>query len=209
MTAVDDWEVDLTQKQRAFVREYLVDLNATQAAIRAGYSEDTARAIGCENLTKPNIQDAIATAMRERAERTNIRADMVLKELAKIGFSDIRKAAKWTSSLIREEDNPDGGEVTVIKHIVTNTVQVTASDEIDDDTAAAISEISQDARGGVKIKFHDKRAALVDMGKHLGLFKDKVEVTGKDGAPIAVSTPTRDIAKAVALILARGMNGSN
>ena len=71
--------MSLTAKQRCFVEEYLVDLNATQAAIRAGYSEKTAADIGCENLTKPNIQQAIAEAMQARSERTEIEADQVLR----------------------------------------------------------------------------------------------------------------------------------
>jgi phage terminase small subunit len=195
--SAEDWETELTPKQRAFVREYLIDLNATQAAIRAGYSEDTARAIGSENLTKPNIAAAIEAAMKLRAERTDITADRVLKELAKIGFSDIRKAVRWQSALVTGEDNPDGGDIAVVKTIVTNNVQMVASDEIDDETAAAIAEVSQNQGGGLKIKLHDKRAALVDIGKHLGMFRDKVEVTGKDGAPLIEQPSTTDLAKAL------------
>ncbi|WP_213431657.1 terminase small subunit, partial [Paenibacillus dendritiformis] len=74
----------LTAKQKAFVQEYLIDLNATQAAIRAGYSAKTARKIGAENLTKPDIQKAIQEAMERREKRTEITQDRVLQELAKI-----------------------------------------------------------------------------------------------------------------------------
>lgn len=182
--ATEEWENELTPKQRAFVREYLLDLNATQAAIRAGYSENTAAAIGAENLTKPNIASAIEAAMNLRAKRTDITADRVLRELAKIGFSDIRKVVSWHSALINEEDNPDGGDVAVIKTIVTNNVQLVASTEIDDDTASCISEISQNATGGLKVKLHDKRAALVDIGRHLGMFTDKTEISGPNGGPM-------------------------
>jgi len=188
----EEWENELTAKQRAFVREYLIDLNATQAAVRAGYSEDTAYAIGAENLRKPQIAEAISAAMELRAKRTDITADRVLKELAKIGFSDIRKAVKWQSSLINEEDNPDGGDIAIIKTIVTNQVQLVSSEEIDDETAAAVSEISQNSTGGLKIKLHDKRAALVDIGKHLGMFTDKVQLSGE----VAVSSITRKIVRA-------------
>jgi phage terminase small subunit len=69
----------LTEKQRCFVDEYLVDLNATQAAIRAGYSEDSARSIGSENLQKPDVAEAIAAARKARADRTRIDADYVLQ----------------------------------------------------------------------------------------------------------------------------------
>lgn len=177
--SIEEWETELTAKQRAFVREYLIDLNATQAAIRAGYSEATAKEQASRLLTNVHVAEAVAAAMKNRAQRTDITADRVLKELAKIGFSDIRKAVKWQSSLITEEDNPDGGDVAVIKNIVTNTVQMVASEELDDETAAAIAEVSQNATGGVKIKLHDKRAALVDIGKHLGMFKDDKDKTGE------------------------------
>lgn len=71
-------EVKLTDKQQTFVQEYLIDLNATQAAIRAGYSEDSAKAIGYENLTKPYVLEAVQEAMAERAQRTEITQDYVL-----------------------------------------------------------------------------------------------------------------------------------
>ena len=74
----------LTPKQSMFVIEYLKDLNATQAAIRAGYSEDTARAIGCENLTKPNIAAAIDKQMEYRAQRTLITADYILTSMQEV-----------------------------------------------------------------------------------------------------------------------------
>ena len=79
----------LTEKQQRFVDEYLIDLNATQAAIRAGYSVKTADAIGCENLTKPNIQQAIAEHMAERSRRTGVNQDRVVLELAKIACFSI------------------------------------------------------------------------------------------------------------------------
>lgn len=182
--SIKDWETELTPKQRAFVREYLIDLNGTQAAIRAGYAESGAGVEGSRLLTNAKIKAAIDLAMKDRADRLGITADRVLSELAKIGFSDIRKAIKWRAHLVEEEDNPEGGDIAVIKTIVTNQVELIGSDDLDDETAAAISEISQNQGGGIKLKLHDKRAALVDIGKHLGMFKEKVELTGKDGEPI-------------------------
>ena len=106
--------------------------------------------------------------------------------------------------MITEEDNPEGGDITVIKTVVTNMVQMVASEELDDETAAAIAEVSQNTTGGVKIKLHDKRAALVDIGRHLGMFKDRVEHSGPNGGPIE----TRDIsdldrAKAMAFLASK------
>ena len=74
----------LTDKQKRFVKEYLVDLNATQAAIRAGYSENTARHIGSENLAKPDIADAIAKANEKKLEKAEINAQWVLDQAVKL-----------------------------------------------------------------------------------------------------------------------------
>src|SRR4051812_40938895 len=81
---------ELTPKQRRFVDEYLLDLCATRAARRAGYSRETAREMGYENLTKPHIRRAIDAAIAERSIRTGIAADRVLREMAAIAFSDVR-----------------------------------------------------------------------------------------------------------------------
>jgi len=90
--------VSLTDKQQRFVEEYLVDLNATQAAIRAGYSEDTARAIGSENLSKPAIADALAEAMAQRASELAIDARWVLSE-AVLVYRDARTEKDHTAAL--------------------------------------------------------------------------------------------------------------
>lgn len=74
----------LTGKQQRFCEEYMVDMNATQAAIRAGYSEKTAKEIGCENLSKPNIAEQIATLREEQASRTLVDADYVIKGLLQV-----------------------------------------------------------------------------------------------------------------------------
>ena len=76
----------MTKKQKRFVEEYLIDLNATQAAIRAGYSPDTAKSIGSENLTKPDIRAAVDKAEAERSRRTGINQDRVIREIAKLAF---------------------------------------------------------------------------------------------------------------------------
>lgn len=163
----------LSPKQKLFVAEYLVDLNATQAAIRAGYSERTAYSIGQENLKKPEIVAAIQAAMNARAQRTEITADRVLGELAKIGFADIRKAVKWRSDMQVGYTDPETEEQA---SMFTNSVRLVDSHELDDDTAAAIASVSQTDKGGLKITFHDKKGALEAMGRHLGIFNDKLKV---------------------------------
>lgn len=143
----------LTPKQEAFVREYLIDLNATQAARRAGYSERTARQAGAENLSKPVIQAAIQEGQRARKERTESDADRVVRELARLAYSDLRKLVDW---------GPDG-------------VALKDSAEIPDDAAACVESVSQTTSlsgGSIKIKLHSKVSALGLLAKHLGLLKD-------------------------------------
>ena len=145
----------MTKKQKRFVEEYLIDLNATQAAIRAGYSPATAKEIGCENLTKPNISEAISKAMAERSRRTGINQDRVLQELARIGFAKITDVVDPETAKIR-------------------------ADASDDDLACIQSIKIKPSEFGTEreVKLYDKKSALVDLGKHLGLFKDKVELNG-------------------------------
>ena len=81
----------MTDKQNIFVQEYLKDMNATQAAIRAGYSQKTASAIGAENLTKPDIKQAIDTAMNKRAQRTELTQDYVLHNIKEIAERCMQK----------------------------------------------------------------------------------------------------------------------
>ena len=149
----------LMPRQKRFVEEYLIDLNATQATIRAGYSKKTAAEIGCENLRKPHIAAAISKAVQKRTERTEITQDQVLNELRKIGFADIRKVVSWGKSPGDADSDAPG----------TYPVELVPSDEIDDDTAASIAEVSL-TQAGVRIKQHDKLSALEKMGRHVGLF---------------------------------------
>ncbi|MCG4261358.1 terminase small subunit [Acetobacter senegalensis] len=149
----------LNDKQRRFVEEYLVDLNATQAAIRAGYSEKTASEQGARLLVNVKVADAISEAQSRRSKRTQITQDRVLQEFAKIGFSDIR-------SLFTE-----GGNLRSLS-------------DLDADAAAALSSVEVVTKnlgdGEVeyvhKIKLWDKVGSLTQIGRHLGMFVDKTEV---------------------------------
>ncbi len=149
----------LTPKQAQFVKEFLVDLNGTAAARRAGYSAKTAEQQGYQLLQKTSVKKAVAKAMQARSERTEITADQVLKELALIGFSDMRDFASW---------GPDG-------------VKLEESSELTEDQARAVAEVNEtktEHGGTVRFKLHDKRASLVDIGRHLGMFTDNVNLSG-------------------------------
>ena len=167
----------LNPKQQRFVDEYLVDLNGKQAAIRAGYSPKTAIMQASRLLTNDDVAAYLTEARKALSDRTAITQDMVLNELAKIGFADIRKAIVWRSNVTGMVQEEDGTE----RLAVTNEVQLINSEDLDEGTAAAIAEISQGAQGVLKIKLYDKRSALVDIGRHLGMFKERLEITGTIG----------------------------
>lgn len=164
----------LNARQQRFIDEYLIDLNATQAAIRAGYSENGSTVQGTRLLANASIAAALREAMDLRAGRTGVTADKVLREYAKIGFSDIRKVTKWGS-----KPEPQEGETPVTDY----PVELIPSDQIDDDTAAAVSEISLTS-SGIKIKMHDKRAALDSIARHLGMFIETHEIIGDPDQPV-------------------------
>lgn len=139
----------MTDKQERFCLEYLIDLNATQAAIRAGYSEETAGSIGGENLKKPEIQKRIEDLKREQSERLQISSDMIAKEFAKIAFSRPHDAFKIK-----------GGAIVFEKW-----------EDIPEDLKDCIQEVTP-TKEGIKIKFYDKQRALENLGKHLGFYEE-------------------------------------
>jgi len=159
----------LSDAQRRFAREYILDTNATQAAIRAGYSAKSADQMGPRQLKNPLVAELIAELQAKLAEKLDLSAAKVLTELSAIAFSDVRDAVKWWM-----EDAVDTkGKVTGRRPSIT----FHDSDTLDKRTAAAISEVGVDAKGNLKIKFHDKVASLEKLGKHLGLFTERVEIT--------------------------------
>lgn len=147
----------LTKKQKLFIDEYLIDLNATQAAIRAGYSPDTAQQIGSENLSKPVIRARLDKAIAERSKRTGVNADRVVMELAKIAFVNAEDVIDMDTATVKEGALPE-------------------------DTAAIQSvKLKTFGEDGLEreIKMADKLKALELLGKHLGMFTDKVNVVGE------------------------------
>ena len=119
----------MTAKQQRFCDEYLIDLNATQAAIRAGYSIDTAKEIGCENLTKPNIQERIAKAMAERSKRTGVNQDRVVLELAKIAFVNANDLIDAKDASIRASATED--DLACIQSVKVKTSFTTNGESVE------------------------------------------------------------------------------
>ncbi len=154
----------MTPKQQRFVDEYMIDLNATAAAKRAGYSEDTAAEQASRLLKNVKVSAAVAERRAKMSERLEITAERVLRELALIGFANMHDYIRLT----------DDGDAYVDLSALSR------------DQAAAINEVTvedfKDGRGEdardvrrIKFKLSDKRAALVDLGRHLKLFTDVTE----------------------------------
>jgi phage terminase small subunit len=168
---IDSGSKPLSARQERFVDEYLVDLNGTQAAIRAGYSARTADVQAVQLLRKTKVAEAVAKRQKDREKRTEITQDRVLQEVARLAFLDIRKA-------FDEKGN--------LKPL----------HQLDDDTAAAVagldvSELTgEDANLGVlkKVKLADKTGALTLLMRHLGMLNDKMKLQGDAENPVQTVT---------------------
>lgn len=153
----------MTPKQSRFVAEYLIDGNATQAAIRAGYSAKTAYSIGEENLRKPEIAAAVKAEHEKLLAKTGITAERVLQEMGRLAFSDVSRlftadgALKPLSQLTPEDSACIAGLEVIIKNA-----------EAGDGHTDKVH----------KIKVWDKSKNLEMLAKHLGLFVEKVEHSG-------------------------------
>ncbi len=149
----------MTKKQKRFADEWLIDLNGTQAAIRAGYSPDTAASIASENLKKPEIEKYIAKAMAERSRRTGVNQDRIVSELAKMAFVKMTDVVN-AEGRIRE----DAGEADLS---CIESIRYKRSD-----TETGSSEERE-------VRIASKLKALELLGKHFGMWNDKLEVSGE------------------------------
>ena len=151
--------VQLTKRQKAFIDEYLIDLNGTQAAIRAGYSPASANEIAAENLTKPSIKGAIDKALAERSRRTGVNQDRVIRELAKVAFLNPTDVINMDSATITDNANRD--DSACIASVKVKTIPTEDGNIVERE-----------------VKTYDKVKALELLGKHLGMFTDKLNVSG-------------------------------
>ena len=155
--------MNLSPKQKKFCAEYLKDLNAAQATIRAGYSKNrkTARLTGHRMITNDKVQKEIQRLMKRRSKRTEITQDRVLQELAALGFSNIK-------DYINRDYSTEGS--IVFKNI----------DKISRKKASAIESIKVNAKEDrIEFKLHNKPKSIEMIGRHLGMFLDKVEHSGE------------------------------
>ena len=148
------------EKQEMFSQEYLIDFNATQAAIRAGYSVKSAGQLGCEMLKNPNVRARIDELMAERSRRTGISQDRVVVELARIAFLNAPDVVDTDSATLREDASKDD---------TAAIASVRVKRKVGDDFSETEREI----------RFADKIKSLELLGKHLGMFADRLIVTDR------------------------------
>jgi phage terminase small subunit len=167
----------LTDRQSLFVREYLVDLNATKAAERAGYSPRSASRQAVDLLRKPQVAAAVQHEMDKRGRRTAITADKVLAEIAKLGFSDVRGMFDEQGRLRAIKDLPDDLAAAIASFEVVSQ-RVPGSDPVEIEHVA-------------KVKLWDKRGSLELLGKHLKLFTERIEVEATSRVYVLPPEPQR------------------
>jgi phage terminase small subunit len=153
----------LTDKQRRFCQEYIVDLNATKAAIRAGYVANCARWTGCTNLTKPNIKHEIARLQAGIAERLEIQADDVVRELIKLAFSNIKNylAIEGDEVYFKDFSELTDAQAAAVESVKVTKKTIKGKNNDDDDV-----EVS-----AIQFKLHSKTNTLEQLGKHLGIYE--------------------------------------
>lgn len=144
---------ELTEKQKLFIKEYLVDLNQGAAARRAGYAPGCSRQTGRQNMQNPQIRAEVRKALKRRAKRVEVQADQVLKDLAEIAHLD-----KSVAYRVRD-----------------GVLHVTDTDLLPEPVRRCISEIAQ-TQYGVRIRFDDRVKALELLGRHLALFTDNLNL---------------------------------
>lgn len=147
----------LTEKQQRFVDEYLIDLNATQAAIRAGYSAKTANEQGARLLANVSIQQAISEKMAERSRRTGVNQDRIVLELAKIAFVNAADVIDSDDATIKEGATAD--DTAAIQSVKVKMIPGKKGEGVERE-----------------IRLNDKLKALELLGKHLGMWNDKLDV---------------------------------
>ena len=162
-------------KHARFIAEYLLDLNATQAAVRAGYSVKTAKQQGSRLLTNADIAAAIETAQAARVERTGITEARVLAELEGLAFSDLTHYTMTENGDVKVAEGAPAGAMRALQSIKR---KVTTRGR---GSRAVVTH-------EVEIRLWDKPGPLKLAGQHVGLFVEKHEHTGKNGKPIQTLT---------------------
>lgn len=163
----------LTVRRAMFVQEYLVDLNGTKAAIRSGYAPESAHVEASRLLSDAKVGAAVQEAMDHRAARLGVTQDRVVAELAKLGFANMMDYITV----------PEGGDAFVDLTTMTRDQAAALAEFTVEEYVEGRGPESRDVKR-LKVKLVDKRAALVDLGRHIGMFKTSVELSAPGGGPV-------------------------
>ncbi len=167
---IEKSEFEITDKMRQFVDEYLIDLNGTQAAIRAGYSESTAQEQSSQLLARPDIRALIEQAQKDRVDRVQINQDTTVNELKTIAFSDVADfvIVKEGGVIEQRPFNELKKEQTRCVKKIKQTVRTAQSSD-----GAVIHQTAV-----LELELYDKVKSLELLGRHLGIFNDKLTLDG-------------------------------
>lgn len=157
----------LTARQERFVEEYMIDLDAKNAAIRAGYSARSAKTLGPRLTKMKNVAARIEEEKAKRARRTGITAERVLRELAQLAFFDASKCLGMLN-----------GDMEKMEELERETASI-----------AAIKI----GKGGIEIRFHDKTRALELLGRHMGIFRE--ENAGREAIQVELGSGVEELAE--------------
>lgn len=198
---------ELTEKQRRFCDEYLTHFNGTQAAIAAGYSKKTARAIATENLTKPVVQEYLSTKKQKIADKLGFKAEDTIRGLINIATADIRDVLDFGEEEIElpaERDKDGKPKADAPPRIVKrNFVRLKDSKALDDKAAFPITGLTLKKDGSLSLRFADKKGALDTLARHQDLVKEALEVELKGRTLVEGAPSEREIARQVAVLLSR------
>jgi phage terminase small subunit len=168
----------LSPKRKRFCEEYIIDLNGLQAAIRAKYSKATAQQQSSRLLSNVKVQAYIKVLMDKRSVRTDITSDRVLQELAAVGFARIDDFLKVEEQTQTEALGVDEEGKPITNTWTAKSVNIFETDGMDKNKLPAVASIKQ-TKEGIELKLHDKMKSLELLGRHLGMWKDKIDVTTK------------------------------
>ena len=157
-------------RHERFAQEVAQGKRLLTAYESAGFHPDTGNAVRLHNL--PSVRERIDEILTGAAELAGVAAAEVMRELARIGFSDVRRAIDWQTVPVDGKSSSTGEGNADTRPLLATHIWL--RDEIDHDTAAAIAQVKPGPYGPT-IKFHDKRGALVDLGKQLGMFRKTEE----------------------------------
>ncbi|MBC9178559.1 terminase small subunit [Pseudoroseomonas ludipueritiae] len=177
--------MSLTEKQRLFVRAYLIDGNGKKAAIAAGYSPNGAEVAASRLLSQVKVQEALAAARLQLVAVSGVTPEWVLSQLQQMATLDIREVVTWQSEATEMGEDTETGEP--ILNIV-NRVRLVDSDQLTAAAAAAITEVSQ-GKSGLKVKKVNRLEALLAIARILGMFPGQAKAPPKTAQPPAGATP--------------------